>query len=70
MSESQSLRYHVFSNDSSGYSCALSHEAQVNCANIVPKGPISEALGMEEKMMMNKEVKSSYLAICQKHPKT
>ena len=30
----------------------MSYQAQLNCAKIVPKGPITEALGMEEKMMM------------------
>ena len=38
----------------SGYHRAASYQARSNCAKIVPKGPISEALGVEEKMMMKK----------------
>ena len=36
----------------SGYHRAASYQAQFNCAKCVLKGPTSEALGVEEKMMM------------------
>ena len=44
-------------------STQASYQAQLNCANTVPKSQTSEALGMEKKKMMMKEVKSSYLVI-------